>query len=201
MLRGRLRNRRSGLAFAAPAVTVLASLALIWGGLIVLLLAVKVSAGSVQAITGYRSAYDFLRGLGPADFDSSTRAIVAAAGLVAFLLFGYLALKLLPRPYTTRHDLGLARDERGEVTVDPRAIERLAELSAQRRAGVAEAAGRYEADRLAVDVTLGRPRGLGETLKGVRAAVREALNLHDLPVVPVDVTLVGYKPKSGREIN
>ncbi|MGI8749749.1 MAG: hypothetical protein ACR2J6_04240 [Thermoleophilaceae bacterium] len=201
MLRQRLRNRRSGLAFAGPAVTVLASLALIWGGVIVLLLALKVGASSVQAITGYRSAYDFLRGLGPDDFDSATRAILAGAGVLAFLAFGYLALKLVPRPYTARHDLDLSRGERGEVTVDPRAIERLAELAAERRAGVSAAAGRYGTDRLAVDVTLGRPRDVGGTLRGVRAAVREALERHGLPVVPVDVTLDGYQPKSRREIN
>lgn len=39
MLRQRLRNRGSSFAFLASAATVLAALLLIWGGLIVLLLA------------------------------------------------------------------------------------------------------------------------------------------------------------------
>ncbi len=201
MLRQRIRNRHSALHWMGPVLTVLAALALIWGGIAVLGLALKVGASTMQSITGYRSAYDFLRGLGPNDFDSSTRIVLVAVGVVAFLALGYVALKLLPRPYTARHDFELTRDQRGGVTVDARAIERLAELSATRRTGVEEAAGRWGGDRLAVDVTLSRPTDLGEALRGVRAAVREALERHELPVVPVDVTLGGYQPKSRREIN
>ena len=201
MLRQRLRSRGAGLVLAPKALVVLASLLLIWGGLVVGLLALKVGPDGVQSVTGYRSVYDFFRDLGPADFDSATRAILAGAGVLALLICGYLALKQLPRPYLARHDLDLSRDDRGEVVVAPRAIERLAEAAAGRGSGVAAAAGRYGTDDLAVDVTLARARDVEDSLRGVQAAVREALADHGLPVLAVNVTLTGYRPKARRELN
>jgi len=201
MLRQRLRSKGSGLAFAAKALVVLLSLLLIWGGLVVLLLALKVGPDGVQSVTGYRSVYDFFRGLGPGDFDASTRAILAGAGILALLTCGYLALKQLPRPYLARHELNLSREDHGEVVVAPRAIERLAETVAERRSGVAAASGRYGTDDLTVDVTLARPRDIEGSLRGVQAAVREALTDHGLPLVAVNVTVTGYRSKARRELS
>jgi hypothetical protein len=200
MLRQRLRNRGSALSLASHVVVVALSLALIWGGATVLLLALKVEPETVQSLTGYASVYDALRDLGPADFDSTTRAITAAVGVALMLICGYLAYKMLPRPYLARRDLDLFRDERGEAVVEPRAIERLSEVTAERKAGVAAATGRYGTDELAVDVTLSRTRDLAGSLEGVRTAVREALEEHGLPVVPVNVTLAGYQRKTRREL-
>jgi hypothetical protein len=200
MLRQRLRNRGSALSFASHVVVVALSLALIWGGATVLLLALKVEPGTVQSLTGYASVYDALRDLGPTDFDSTTRAITAAVGVALMLICGYLAYKMLPRPYLARRDLDLFRDERGEAVVEPRAIERLSEVTAERKAGVAAATGRYGTDELAVDVTLSRTRDLAGSLEGVRTAVRVALEEHGLPVVPVNVTLAGYQRKTRREL-
>ena len=200
MLRQRLRNRGSALSLASHVVVIALSLALIWGGAIVLLLALKVEPETVQSITGYASVYDALRDLGPTDFDSTTRAITAAVGVALALICGYLAYKLLPRPYLARRDIDLFRDERGEAVVEPRAIERLGEVTAEREAGVAAATGRYGTDELAVDVTLSRTRDLAGSLEGVRRAVRAALEEHGLPVVPVNVTLAGYQRKTRREL-
>ena len=200
MLRQRLRNRGSALSFASHVVVIVLSLALIWGGATVLLLALKVEPETVQSITGYASVYDALRDLEPADFDSTTRAITAAVGVALMLICGYLSYKMLPRPYLARRDLDLFRDERGEAVVEPRAIERLSEVTAERRAGVAAATGRYDTDELAVDVTLSRTRDLAGSLEGVRTAVRAALEEHGLPVVPVNVTLAGYQRKTRREL-
>lgn len=72
----------------------------------------------MQSITGYASAYDFLRELGAEDFDGTTRAITAAAGGLALVPFGYGVFRLLPRPYLARGDIDLSRDERGEVVVE-----------------------------------------------------------------------------------
>lgn len=111
-----------------------------------LLLALKVSPSTVDAISGYRTAFDWLSELTPADVDGgATRAIVAAAGVLAALVFGYLALMHLPRPYLARQDLDLTVDDHGEVTVEPRAIERLAEVAAIGNPSVSAARGRYSA--------------------------------------------------------
>jgi hypothetical protein len=200
MLRQRLRNRGSALSLASHVVVIALSLALIWGGAAVLLLALKVEPETVQSLTGYASVYDALRDLGPADFDSTTRAIVAGVGVALMLICGYVAYRMLPRPYLARRDLDLFRDERGEAVVEPRAIERLSEVTAERKAGVAAATGRYGTDELAVDVTLSGTRDLAGSLDGVRTAVRAALEEHGLPVVPVNVTLAGYQRKTRREL-
>ena len=124
MPRQRLRERTSPLVSLGRLVTLLFALVLIWYGLMTLLLALKMSPSTVNAISGYRTAFDWLSDLAPADVDgASTRAIIAATGVAAFLVFGFLALKQLPRPYLARRDLDLSADDRGEVTVEPRAIE------------------------------------------------------------------------------
>jgi hypothetical protein len=80
------------------------------------LLAVKVAPSTLDSLSGYRTAYDFLAGLQPDDISAKARAIIAAAGILRFLVLGYLALKQLPpRPYLARLDLELHSDERGEV--------------------------------------------------------------------------------------
>ena len=201
MFKQRLRIRGSALVFASHVVVIVFALALIWGGAVVLLLALKLDPGTVQSLTGYRSVYDALREIGPADFDSTTRAITAAAGVALMVSCGYLAYKMLPRPYLARGDLDLFRDERGEAVIEPGAIERLTEVAAERRPGVAGATSRFGSEDLAVDVTLSRSRDLPGSLQGVRTAVRGALEEHGLPVVPVNVTLSGYQRKTRRELN
>ena len=155
MPRQRLRSGASPLSLLGRLLTALLALALVWYGLMTLLLAVKVAPSTVNALSGYRSAFDWLAGLAPGDVDGgTTRPIIAGAGVVAFLLFGYLALKQLPRPHLARHPLVLATDERGEITLQPRAIERMAEAAAGGAAGVSRASGRYGTDDLSVNVTL-----------------------------------------------
>ena len=159
MLRQRLRERTSPLVFVGRLVTLVFALALVWYGLMTVLLALKVSPSMVNAISGYRTAFDWLSGLTPSDVDgAATRAIIAAAGVVAFLVFGYLALKQLPRPYLARRELELTADERGEVTVEPRAVERLAEVAATTHPAGQRAQGRYSSDDLSVDLPCAAPR-------------------------------------------
>jgi hypothetical protein len=200
MLRQRLRGRTSPLAFAGRALTVLLALALIWYGLMTILLAFKVAPSTVNAISGYRTAFAFLAGLTAGDVDGVTRAIVAGAGVLAFVVFGYLALKALPRPYLARRELELAHDDHGEVQVAPRAFERLAEAAASRDGAVASAAGRYGVDNLTVLLTVRRARDLAQTLEGAQRRVVEALEQHGLPAMPVNVTLAGYDAPKGRTL-
>ncbi len=201
MPRQRVRERTSPLIILGRLVTLLFALGLIWYGLMTLLLAVKVSPSTVNSISGYRTAFDWLSGLSPGKVDGSvTRGIVAGAGVLAFLVFGYLALKQLPRPYLARRDLGLTSDERGEVTVEPRAIERLAEVAATSDPAVIDARGRYAIDDLSVNLTVRRARGLAETLQDTQRRVVDALEQHELPVIPVNVTLAGYDRRHRREL-
>jgi hypothetical protein len=200
-MRQRVHTRTNPLALVGRLLVVLLAAALTWYGLMVLLLATKVSPSTVDSISGYRSAFDFLAGLRPQDFTSSTRAIIAIAGVLAFLVFGYLALRGLPRPYLARSDVELESGPRGDTIVNPRAIERMAEGAALSQPGVTQAAGRYSSDALAVDVSVSRASEIADALQGVYAAVTRALKEHELPTVPVRVTLTGFDPKHKRELH
>jgi hypothetical protein len=201
MPRQRVRGRTSPLVILGRVVTLLFALALIWYGLMTLLLALKVSPSTVNSLSGYRTAFDWLSGLSPSKVDgAATRGIVAGAGVLAFLVFGYLALKQIPRPYLARRDLDLTADERGEVTVEPRAIERLAEVAASSHPAVTDARGRYAIDDLSVDLTVRRARDLADTLQDAQRRVVDALEQHELPALPVNVTLAGYDRRNRREL-
>ena len=201
MPRQRLRERTSPLVFVGRLVTLVFALALVWYGLMTVLLALKISPSTVNAISGYRTAFDWLSGLTPSDVDgATTRAIIAAAGVVAFVVFGYLALKQIPRPYLARRELELTADERGEVTLEPRAVERLAEVAAATHPAVSDAHGRYSSDDLSVDLTVRRARDLADTLNDAQRRVTQALEQHELPAMPVNVTLTGYDRRHRRDL-
>jgi hypothetical protein len=201
MPRQRVRERSSPLVLVGRLVTLVFALGLIWYGLMTLLLAVKVSPSTVNTLSGYRTAFDWLSGLTPADVDGgATRAIVAGAGLLAFLFFGYCALKQIPRPYLARRELDLAADDRGEVTVEPRAIERLAELAATAHPAVTDARGRYAIDDLSVDITVRLARDVAPALRESQQRVLEALQEHELPAIAVNVVLTGYERRHRREL-
>jgi hypothetical protein len=200
MLRQRLRSRTSPLALLGRLVTLLFALALVWYGAMLVLLAFKASPADVNAISGYRTAFDWLAGLQTADVSGGTlRAIVAGAGVLAFLVFGYLATRELPRPYLARRDLPLEADEHGRVVIEPRAVERLAEVAATSDPAIASARGRYSVDDITLDVSVRRERDLGGTLRAVQRRVTDALEEHHLPSMPVNVTLAGYDRRRRRE--
>lgn len=201
MPRQRLRERTSFLILAGRLVALLVGLAMVWYGLMTLLLAVKVSASTVNSLSGYRTAFNWLSGLTPSDVDgSTTRAIIAGSGVVAFFLFGYLAFKQLPRPYLARRELPLYSEPRGEVRVEPRAVERLAEIAATSDSAVSNARGRYSVDDLAVDVTVRRARDAAATLREAQSRVARALAEHELPEMPINVTLAGFDRSDRREL-
>lgn len=202
MRRQRIRERPSVLMVVGRIVPLVLALGLIWYGLMVLLLALKVSPSTINSISGYRTAYNYLSGLTPSDVSGGvTRAIIAGSGVVAFFVFGYLALKQLPRPYLARRELPLATDDHGEIHVEPRAVERLAEVAATMNPAVTGARGRYSVDDLSVDVSVRRARDLGHTLKDTQRRVSDALQQHELPAMPVNVTLAGYDRRQRRELH
>lgn len=201
MLRQRLRSRTSSVAYIGRALLVLIALALLWYGLMLVLLAAKASPDFVNAISGYRSAYDALAGLTREDITDVTRLVAAPVGLAAFLFFGYLALKEIPRPYLARADLRLHEDERGTVDLKPRAIERVAEVAAAGHPAVSSVTSRYATDDLAVEVNMRRARGLAEALGDVHDRVLHALQMHGLPPTTVDVVLTGFDRQQRRELS
>ena len=201
MPRQRIRERPSVLMVVGRIVPIVVALGLMWYGLMLILLALKVSPSTVNSISGYRTAFNYLSGLTPSDVDGSvTRAIIAGSGLAAFLVFGYLALKQLPRPYLARRELALVTDEHGEVYVAPRAIERIAEVAASMHPAVTAAQGRYSVDDLAVDVSVRRTRDLATTLQDAQQRVAHALEQHEMPAMAVNITLTGYD-RQGRELH
>ena len=202
MLRQRLRTRTSPLAFIQRLLELALALALIWYGLILAGLALDVTGrASADTYSGYRAAYDFVANLLAGRASDSARLIAGIAGLIAFLLLLTVAFKQLPRPYLARHDLELEGGNPGTVTVEPRAVERLAEGIALQHPAVASASGRFGTDDLAVLLEVRRARDLPDTLRTVQRSVSSGLERHGLPTVPVNVTLTGYDRSSKRELN
>ena len=200
-MRQRVRSEGSPLRVVGRLLVLLLAGALVWYGLMTALVAAKlISAGTADELSGYRTAFEFLAGLTPGDFSSTARLIIAGAGVLAFLLFGWLALKELPRPHLARSELELGEDERGFVHVEPRAIERVAETAATENDAVTGARGRYGTDDLAISVSVRRARDVADTLRDVQVRVRRALDQHGLPTVPVEVTLTGFDRKQRREL-
>jgi hypothetical protein len=202
MLRQRLRTRTSPLAFIQRLLELALALALIWYGLILAGLALDViGRDSADTYSGYRTTYDFVADLLAGRASDSERLIAGIAGLAAFLLLLTVAFKLRPRPYLARHDLELEAGDRGTVTVQPRAVERLAEGIALQHPAVASASARVGTDDLAVLLELRRARDLPDTLRTVQRSVSTGLERHGLPTVPINVTLTGYDRSSKRELN
>ncbi len=200
IVRQRLRSRGSPLVFLGLLLLVPVALALIWYGAMLIGLAFKAQPETVNAISGYRDAYDFLADLEAGDVTGRVRLIASLAGLAAFVVFGLLAWKQVPRPYLARGELTLSEDRRGTSTVEPRAIERAAEIAACAHPAVSDATGRYGEDGIEMDIGLERSGDVPGILRDVQRRVGEALQRHDLPGVPVTVTLTGIERQRRREL-
>jgi hypothetical protein len=201
MLRQRVRARSFPFArVVTDAFVVVLALALVWGGAMLVLLALKASPSTVDSLSGYRTAYDYLAGLTPQDITVSVRRVAAIAGLSAAVIFGYLAWRAVPRPYLARTDLRLSGDERGTVDVNARAIERAAELAVLDHPSVAAARARYATDDLTVDISVNRADALPATLEDVHRRAHDSLVRHELPALPVNITLVRLERTSRREL-
>lgn len=197
MIRQRVNLRRRTGALLARGLAIAFALALVYGGGLEALLALKLHGlgpDEVNRLTGYRTAYHWLAGLQRADFTTDRSLIAGFGGLLVFLVFAALALRSLPRPYLTRTEIGLPPSDRGATIVRPRAVERIAEAAAQGNERVIGVTGRLGDGALHVDIGIDTAPGVAETLADVRARVRFQLGRHDLPVMPVNVTLTGYEP-------
>ena len=200
MIRQRVHLRTPALAYLVRLITVVLGLALVWYGVMVILLAVKVAPHTVNAISAYRTVYNDVAGLHTGDFTTTVRLIAGFGGLLAFLILSYLALQELPRPYLARGPVTLDEKPGGQTTTKARAIERLAEIAAQGHPAVTTAAGRLGDDELTVSIATSRATVAAETLSDVRRRVKDALETHELFEMPVNVTLTGYDRKTKREL-
>jgi hypothetical protein len=200
MVRQRLRLRGSPVQLIGRLVLVLVALALIWYGAMLLLLALDVDPSTVNDLCGYRSIFDWAADIDEADVSDDVRLVTGLGGLAAFLLFGYLCLKQLPRPYLARSDVRLGEERDGVTDISPRAIERVAELAADRHSAVSSARGRLEDETVVLELHARRARGLAEMLREVQRDALDALTRHELPVRTVDVTLTGFDRTNRRDL-
>lgn len=201
MPRQRLRLEGSTLATTVGRVLVaLLGAAIAWYGLMLVLLAFKVSPGSVDDISGYRTAFDYLAGLSPADISSSDRLIVAIVALVLASVALFLLWRGLPRPHLARHAIEIEQTELGTTEIQPRAVERAVESAALEHPAVVGARARYDDDGIALAITARQAATLVDTLHQVEERAFESLGRHQIELRRVDVTLAGYDSPNGREL-
>jgi hypothetical protein len=201
VIRQRINLRTRGLASVVRVLTLLLGLALLWYGLMVVLLAVKVSPHTVNSLSAYHTLYDKAASIRKSDFTTAVRLVAGFGGVIAFLLFIYLALQEIPRPYLARGDVALEEREQGSTVVRPRAIERVAEYAASESRDVTAASGRLGDNELDVDISVRRATTAADTLTDVHKRVAAALDHHQLPELPVNVTLAGYDRTTKRELS
>jgi hypothetical protein len=201
MIRQRINLRTPVLAYVVRALAVLLGVALFWYGLMVVLLAVKVSAHTVNEISAYRTLYHDAASLKSSDFTTTTRLVAGFAGLLVFGACIYLALQEIPRPYLARGAFTIGDRDRGDTTVQPRAVERVAEIAALDHRQVTQASGRLGDERVDVQVHIRSARGIADTLRDVQRRVSDAFAQHGLPSLPINVTLTGYDRPTTRELS
>jgi hypothetical protein len=201
MTRQRINLQSPALSYIVALLTFVLGALLVWYGLMVVLLAVKVSPHTVNSLSAYRTLYHDAADLKRSDFTTLRRLIAGFAGLIVFVIFLYLAFKAWPRPFRARGEISLEDDVHGATTIEPRAIERVAELAACGNADVTGARGRLGDEQLSVGVEARRASSAAETLKDVQQRVRSELERHELPSLPVNVTLTGYDRQTRRELS
>ena len=201
MIRQRIKLRTPLLAYIVRALTILLGLALIWYGLMTVLLAVKTSPHTVNSLSAYHTLFDRAVSVQHSDFTTTVRLIAGIGGFIAFLVFLYLAIQEIPRPYFARGDIKLERQPQGATIVNPRAIERVAEFAAHTNPDVTSAAGRLGDGELNVAVGVKRASTAAQTLGDVRSRVGSELDRHELPGLPVNVTLTNFDRKTRRELS
>lgn len=181
-------------------LTVVLALILIWYGAMLALLAVKVSPHAINAISGYHSLYNDIVGVRHGDFTTGVRLVAGISGLVAFILLTMLAGQRLIGRRGHRRDVTLEHGDRGTTTVQPRAIERLAEIAACLSDEVSSASGRLARETLDVQITTLRANTAPQALREAHDQIVSALACHELPVHTTNVTVTDYEPTNKRQL-
>lgn len=201
MPRQRVRVEGSSLATTVGRFLVaLLGAAIAYYGLMLMMLAFKVSPSFVNDISGYRTAFDYLSGLEPGDISSTDRLIVAGVSLVLALIALLLLWRGLPRPHLARHEVKVTETDLGTTEIQPRAMERAVEAAALEHPAIVGARARIDDDGVALAVTASRAVDLVKTLHEVEDCAFESLERHQLELERVDVTLAGFDSPNGREL-
>lgn len=201
MLRQRIRVDGSSTATAVGRFLVaLLGAVIAYYGLMLMMLAFKVSPKTVNDISGYRTAFDYLSGLTPEDISSTDRLIIAGAALLLALIALFLLWRGLPRPHLARHEVKVTETGLGTTEIQPRAMERAVEAAALEHPAVVGARARLDDDGIALAITAGRAVDLVKTLHEVEDRAFESLGKHQLELERVDVTLAGFNSPNGREL-
>jgi hypothetical protein len=201
MPRQRLHLESSSLANAVGrGLVALLGAAIAWYGSMAILLAFKVSPTTVNDISGYRTAFDYLAGLEPGDISSTDRLVIAIVAVASSLIATFLLWRGLPRPHLARHAVDVEETELGRTEIQPRAVERAVESAALEHPAVVGARARYDDDRIDLAVTARGATSLVETLQEVEGSAFDSLATHELPPARVDVTLAGFDSPKGREL-
>jgi hypothetical protein len=200
MPRQRLGLPSGVLTTIGQKLMLLVGLALIWGGAVVALLAAGVAPADVQGVTGYRTVYDELAAVGPATWDDTTAIVIAVAGVVLFVALLALGWAQRITPHLARTDLVLTDDDLGVVTVDPRAIERAAEIAAGRGAAVHAVRARLGEDGMSITIHARGAAEIPDTLRGAQQRVRAALQDAGTPQQTVRVVVTRFTAPSTREL-
>ena len=149
MIRQRINLRTPALGYLVALLTIVLGALLLWYGLMVVLLAVKVSPHTVNSLSAYRTLYDDAVGLKASDFTTLRRLIAGfcRADRVPGLSLSRRS-RAWPRPFLARGDVTLEDNEHGTTLIEPRAIERVAELAARGNPDVTAASGRLGDEQL-----------------------------------------------------
>ena len=194
MIRQRVNLRRAPWALLTRSLAVVFALLLVYGGVLDALLALKaIGPDQIEKLSAYRTIFHWVAELHRSQFTTAIALIAGFGGLVVFLFFIFLSGQALPRPYFTRTTVDLPGD-RGETLVRPRAVERIAEVAARGNGHVMGATGRLGDDELYVDVGLDDAATAVQALRDIRDRVAAGLADHQIPSMPVNVTLTGYDP-------
>lgn len=201
MLRQRVRLRGSSLTGIVRRVLVVVfALGLVWHGSMLVLLAFKTSPQTVNDLSGYRDAYDYLAGLHAEDITGEDRVIIAVVGVVVGALCAAAAWRGLPRPHFSRTALTLPDSGRGVTDIAPRAIERAVEAAAMAHPSVISARARYDDGALVLNITARLAETIVQTLREVQDRALDSLARHELVTAEVAVTLTGYDRQNRREL-
>ena len=201
MIRQRVLLRTPGWGLFVRLLTIVFALLLMYGGVLVALLATKtIGRDAANQISDYRTVYHDITALRATDFTTAISLIAGFTGLLVFIMFAFLVFEALPRPYLARTEVTLDDQPAGETVVRPRAVERVAEHAARADPNVSAARGRMSDDTLHVAVSVRDAPGAAATLAEVRRRVGEQLQRHQIPTVPVTVTLAGYERSTKEDL-
>lgn len=150
---------------------------LIYGGAVALALAAGVSGGDLDQITGAARLQDELASV---DLGAWSQAVTIAVGVGGVVLAGILlrlawAQRLVPQRTRLARDLEPDARAPGTTTIQPRAIERAAELASADDPGVRAAKATLSGRDLAVQLHVRDAERFPELLRGAQQRTRDAL--------------------------